>query len=317
MDVDHDSPIGLSRGTEMLILGKGCGLERVQVAVNDFYKATDDYMQRLGFIPASDGFHPWGTRSSSIFLRGLASLELMGVHERKKVDRDYLGVLERREGPYAIAFEVSNIDRTANLLRSRDFIMSGIDVGTVQYEGVETAPPELWRGLSVWGLPYSGLIGFLQYNKTARNQLIRKYPHLERRRYMNHPNTAKALRAVWLSVQSLSESVSSFERMGFQRGAFVALSPLGARGCEIEAGGCSILLVEPVDQRSIARRFLEKYGQNFMGVSIEVGDLESARDFIEIRGDFRLQPYSGAYGQSMLIPSELAHGLWIELFQQE
>jgi hypothetical protein len=300
----------------MLILGKGCGLERVQVAVNDFYKATDDYMQRLGFIPASDGFYPWGTRSSTIFLGSSGSIELVGVQDRKKVDRDYLGALERREGLYAITFEVSSVERTAKLLHSRGFITSDIDVGTIQNEGVEKVPPVLWRGLSVWGLPYSALTGFLQYDKTARNRLIRKYPHLERSRYMNHPNAAKALRAVWLCVESLSDSVSIFERMGFQRGAFVPLSHLGARGCEIQAGGSSILLVEPVDPRSITGRFLKAHGQNFMGLSVEVEDFESARDFVEIRNDFRLQPYAGTYGQSMLIPNEPAHGVWIEIFQQ-
>jgi len=300
----------------MLILGKGCGLERVQVAVNDFCKATDDYMQRLGFFPASDGFYPWGTRSSTISLGSSGSIELVGVQDRKKVDRDYLDALEQREGIYAITFEVSSVDRTAKLLHSRGFTMSGINVGTIQYEGVEKCPPELWRGLSVWGLPYSALVGFVQYNKTARNQLVRKYPHLVRSRYTNHPNAAKALRAVWLCVESLSESVSIFERMGFQRGTFVALTHLGARGCEIEAGGSSVLLVEPVDPRSIAGRFLKAHGQNFMGLSVEVEDFECARDFVEIRNDFRLQPYIGTYGQSMLIPNESAHGVWMEIFQQ-
>ena len=300
----------------MSIIGRGRGLDHVLVAVNDLYEARDDYRKKLGFSPAFEAIHPWGTRSSAIFFEGLESLQLVEVYDREKADTDYLDVLEKREGPCAITFEVPSIERTAKMLRSKGFVVSNLNSGTAQYENIET-PPELWKGLSVWKLPFLGMIGFVQYNKMARYQLLRKHRHVDPRRHTKHPNTAKTLRAVWLAVESLTDSVSILERIGFRRGEFVGLNHLGARGCEIEAGESSILLVEPVDKRGIAGRFIEDYGQDFIGVSIEVEDFDSARDFVEIMGDLRLLPYAGTYGQSILVPSKSAHGLWIELFQRK
>jgi 4-hydroxyphenylpyruvate dioxygenase-like putative hemolysin len=147
------------------------------------------------------------------------------------------------------------------------------------------------------------------------HRLVRKSPDLDWRKHTQHPNTATKLKSVWLFVESLIDSIRIFEHIGFRRGSFVPLSRFGARGCEIEANGCSILLVEPADERGLASRFLRDHGQSFAAVSIEVGDFERARDYVEIKGDMRLQPYAGTYGRSIMVPSESAHGMWIELFQ--
>ena len=53
-----------------------------------------------------------------------------------------------------------------------------------------------------------------------------------------------------------------------------------------------------------------------MGVSIEVGKLEAARQILEANTKKRFAPYQGLYGESILIPGELAHGAWIEMFQK-
>jgi hypothetical protein len=52
-----------------------------------------------------------------------------------------------------------------------------------------------------------------------------------------------------------------------------------------------------------------------MGVSIEVASLETARALLEKNTKRELVSYAGAYGNSILIPAELAHGVWIEMFQ--
>jgi len=53
-----------------------------------------------------------------------------------------------------------------------------------------------------------------------------------------------------------------------------------------------------------------------MGVSLEVGRLPTARSLLEKNTQRKFASYSGSYGKSILIPAELAHGLWIEMFQK-
>ena len=53
-----------------------------------------------------------------------------------------------------------------------------------------------------------------------------------------------------------------------------------------------------------------------MGVSIGVAELMAARKLLETTTKRDFIPYIGPYGTSMLIPAELAYGLWIEMFQE-
>ena len=53
-----------------------------------------------------------------------------------------------------------------------------------------------------------------------------------------------------------------------------------------------------------------------MGMSIEVASLETSRALIEKNTKRELGSYAGAYGKSILIAAELAHWVWIEMFQK-
>ena len=88
------------------------------------------------------------------------------------------------------------------------------------------------------------------------------------------------------------------------------------RGREIEAGGGRIVLLEPKGKTGKAASFLAERGEGIMGVSIEVGSLETARALLEKNTKRDFVSYAGAYGNSILIPAELAHGVWIEMFQK-
>lgn len=53
-----------------------------------------------------------------------------------------------------------------------------------------------------------------------------------------------------------------------------------------------------------------------MGLSIEVSSLQTARALLEKNTNRKFPSYAGAYGNSILIPAEIAHGVWIEMFEK-
>lgn len=77
------------------------------------------------------------------------------------------------------------------------------------------------------------------------------------------------------------------------------------------------IILQSVDKNGVVNKFLsDRHDGEIIGVSIEVSDLNKARSWIEGRSGRKLGPYDGFYGRSILIPPDLTHGVWLELFQQ-
>jgi len=49
--------------------------------------------------------------------------------------------------------------------------------------------------------------------------------------------------------------------------------------------------------------------------SVEVADLGKARRLAESGTGRKLETYKGFYGASFLLPREVAHGMWMEMYQ--
>ena len=54
----------------------------------------------------------------------------------------------------------------------------------------------------------------------------------------------------------------------------------------------------------------------YMGISVEVSDLQTARAFLRSSTGESFEEYDGRYGRSILVPARQAHGVWIEMFQR-
>ncbi len=91
---------------------------------------------------------------------------------------------------------------------------------------------------------------------------------------------------------------------------------LGAIGREIDAGQGMILLVQPTSKKGKVASFLADRGEGIMGISVEVASLETARELLEKNTKRKFGHFPGPYGNSILIPPEITHGLWIEFFQR-
>jgi hypothetical protein len=134
---------------------------------------------------------------------------------------------------------------------------------------------------------------------------------------MAHPNTALGIRTVWFAVGDLDASLRNLQDAGFQPGETREAKLLGAVGREVKAGQGRLLLLRSADENGALSKFLLNHDDgNIIGVSIEVSDLNKARSWVEGYSGHKLEPYKGFYGQSMMIPPDLAHGVWMELFQR-
>src|SRR5437899_13101903 len=84
-----------------------------------------------------------------------------------------------------------------------------------------------------------------------------------------------------------------------------------AKGTEFQVGQGTILLLAPTKDDGKTAMFLKQHGEGgILGASIEVGDLSSARHFLDENG-VEHHDYAGNYGQSLLVSAERTQGMWL------
>ena len=131
-----------------------------------------------------------------------------------------------------------------------------------------------------------------------------------------HANTAKGIKSVWIAVTDLKAATKAYESVGLPVGEKRRLPQLGAIGSEIKAGQGVILLLQPTSHSGKVAKFLEDRGEGIMGISIEVSRLMTARKLLQMNTKRKFTPYGGPYGMSVLIPAQITHGVWVEMFQR-
>jgi hypothetical protein len=143
--------------------------------------------------------------------------------------------------------------------------------------------------------------------------------HVARREQgmMDHPNTAQRLHAVWFAVRDLEASLRNLQDAGLEPGEMREAKIFCASGREVKAGHGRLLLLESTDENGVLNRFLSDHDDGeIIGISIEVSDLNKARSWVKGHSRRKLEPYDGFYGWSIMIPPDLTHGVWLELFQR-
>ena len=207
---------------------------------------------------------------------------------------------------------VSSAERTAKFLRERRLDVSDPGARTITTRGAKDLPPP-----TAWAVTFNkpvlpaDSIGFVQF--AAREERIQRAIASGK---TQHANTAKRIAAVWIVVPDLKAAIKAFESTGLPAGDSRTFSELGAVGREILAGSGRIVLLEPKGKTGKAASFLAERGEGIMGLSLEVASLETARTLLEKNTKQPFPPYSGPYGKSILVSAEVAHGVWIEMFQK-
>lgn len=306
------------------VLGNGRGIDHLQVEVRDLGATAEIYRNRLGFTVGTQGkLASLGMANAPVRFKNKTYFELISIYDRERAATnaaDDMAFLDKHEGAIALGLEISSADETAAYLRARGFEIVGPVGGTFTPEGVKETPPELWRDVLFKKPVVPGdTIFFAEYHHDAWRKLQEQYPHLQDDPAKStHANGAQSIHAVWMSVKNLDEATKAYEAVGFLRGAKMTLPAIGAIGQEFQAGDGTILLVSPVTSTAdgAAMKFLSDRGESVMGVSIEVPSLEKTKSVLGVALHQNLKAYSGPYGNSVVVPGELAAGVWIEFFEK-
>jgi hypothetical protein len=292
-------------------------------------QAQHDYEQ-LGFKVTKGGNFPGGVFDSHVFLQNNTDLELLSVSGSTPIKQGHAAeiadFLKEHEGAMFLGINVSSAKAAADYLKARNFDATGPIPGSVMKEGETTPPPPMWYIVHSLHAPAVGKKGYTLYF------FLIEYVTTERREkprdegLIDQPNTAMGIHAVWFAVHDTEAQLRTLRDAGLESGESREAKFLGAHGREVKAGQGVLLLLEPSDKHGVLAKYLsdhtnwiDQWGhdEGIIGLSIEVADLGKAHRLAESGTGKKLETYKGFYGTSFLLPPEVTHGMWMEMFQVE
>lgn len=296
-------------------LGDGRGIDHIAIATKDLEGATGQYYQTLGFAAPQRTTLPNGVENGIIWFADGTYLELFTFYDREKAGF-LAAVVGEKEGGIFYALDISSAEETIAYLREKGFEVTEPIGGTTAVEGMTEAPPELWRYV-MFMKPITAANEFflIEYHREALMALSQKYPEFSPPTSAVHANTAKSLKSVWVAVNDLDAAIQAYSSLGLALGEKVIVPQINAAGVAVEAAESVILLLEPVDAVGVTAAFLAQRGPGLIGMSVEVGNLQTAEKLIEANTGQHFESYGGVFGESVLVAAELTNGIWLELFQ--
>jgi choline dehydrogenase-like flavoprotein/catechol 2,3-dioxygenase-like lactoylglutathione lyase family enzyme len=303
------------------LIGGERGLDHVGVAVRDLDGAAKVYQHALGFGNPQPGRLPNGLQNVNFYFGNNTYLELLTVYDRAK-NRWVASFIDSFEkGAMFLVLSVASAAEATAFLKKRGHPVGKPAPGRIEGGGLGRGKKPMWHTLYFDKSPlpgYSGIVYFIAYDRELRD-FVREKTKSEkiRRRSFSHPNTALGMRSTWMAVKDLKAARQAYESIGLPAVRDFEMDRLGARGVEITAGDGAILLLEAKAPDSRVTPFIRRRkGEGIIGVSIEVEDLATARALIQRGTKQKLPTYDGLYGQSILVPAEIAYDVWLELFQR-
>lgn len=184
--------------------------------------------------------------------------------------------------------------------------------GFVAMDGRSGIADAMWRGLTLATPP--GHYIFFWHLTDGWETMKRTVPDLDPTRATEHPNTAQGIRAAWVAVWDVEETLDRFARMGMpEAGAPFAVPHLRAEARRIALPSGDLVFLRPSSWDSPVSDFLLQRGENLMGVTLGVSDLDVARRVLA-RGFGEAMPeHRTADGRcALFVPAEKAHGVFLE-----
>ena len=305
-------------------------LGEVNVYVREMEAVKDVYRETLGFnVPSSADTYPLpsGLAVSEILFRVGPVLEFRSVHDREKAMQQRpraVDFLQEHEGALTLVLNVKSVRATATALRRHGFDVSDPQPAPFAVNGKPPFQFLVFRGffnvapsaaMVSEGLP-PRVVAFSQVATFMERRFQNRLLSPEFKTWLQHPNTAIGIRSVWIAVKDLEAAAEAYASIGLPCGATRKARWLRADGREIRVDGGRILLLQPSDNRGKVASFFPEREEGIIGLSVEVQDLLSARRLIQRKAKRILSAFDRPHRRSVLIPAELAHGVWIEMFQR-
>jgi len=307
-------PASLPAERTATLFGGERGMDHVGVAVPDLEAAARTYQDVLGFTRPQTGRLPNGIRNVNFYFADATYLELLTHYDRGKATwlADFT---DTHSGALFLVLSAYSAEATASFLAPRGLRISKPVSGTIQTAADQAMPEEKWKTFAYEKSPLPGdPLYFIAYHRPGREAYLAKLQDRRVRRLLYHDNTALGLKAVWLAVDDLPRATQAFVAAGFTPGRTFTEPRLHANGQVIEAGEGAIHLLSSATADGEVAAFLRRRGgPGLMGVTIEAGSASAAGRLIGERARRTFTPAAGLLGPSVLIPPDLAHGLWLEL----
>ena len=184
---------------------------------------------------------------------------------------------------------------------------------TLEATGEIVGASPLWRSIILTGpLAPDNSNFLLEYDEAQVQQMFVDFPALAPR---PHPNTAERIDTLWMVVSDLDAAIAFYEGLGLDvRFENKKVHYLGARGAEVRYGSSTLALLEP-DGPGIAADFAAERGEGILGVSIEVGNLQTALALVNGNTGLGLQSFQSKGRERFLIPASLTRGFLLELIE--
>jgi catechol 2,3-dioxygenase-like lactoylglutathione lyase family enzyme len=299
-------------------LGDGRGIDHVGplVRLENFDVAANVWTQQLGFSLTPVLLNPLGAKNRLIWFSDQTYLEILAFTELNEFTAPFLAFLEHHEGAKFYGTEVVDAAQAIAFLNGAGYANVGPIPApplTIESTGEVVGLTPLWRSIILLSpVAPDNSNFFLDYDEAQVQQMFMEFPALAPQ---PHPNTAEKIDTLWLVVSDLDAAIAFYEGLGLEvRFKHKKIHYLGARGAEVRYHNNTLALLKP-DGPGLVADFAADRGEGILGVSLEVGDLETAHDLIAGNTGLTLQTFKYKGRDRFLIPASLTHGFLIEMVE--
>lgn len=299
-------------------LGVGRGIDHVgpMVRLENFDSAADVWTNQLGFSATPALLSPLGAKNRLIWFDDLSYLEILTFTELNGFTAPFLAFLEEHEGAKFYGTEVTDADQAISFLNDAGYPNVGPIPAApliIESTGDVVGLSPLWRSIILTSRLAPDNSNFLlDYDEAQVQQMFADFPSLAPQ---PHPNTAQRINALWLVVSDLDAAIDFYEGLGLKVGAkHQKIHYLGGRGAEVRYRDNNLILLEP-DGPGIVADFAADRGEGILGVSIQVGNLQTALGLVNGNTGLGLQAFKYKGRNRFLIPASLTHGFLVEMVE--
>ncbi|MET3665315.1 VOC family protein [Caulobacter sp. 1776] len=261
---------------------------------------------KLGFQVRA-GRDPGGVANRYVRFSDTSFIELLGV-TRANPDydpgmKDDRVALKEQPGARTFGFRSSDVDTIQASLKGLGYAV------TPMFAGPDSQKPT-WRLFAFDKAPLSSNTFYIDYKPDYAPDQADPSNKDDWRVTREHPNSVRALSAIWLVSGDPEADRAALARMGHGGAVPVSLPAVGAKGYCVPVGPTALLTLTPDGPGAAADTLAQ--GPRILGVSLAAADLPRAQRWVERGYETKLTRYVGLTGEAFLAPTQGDLGMLIE-----